>query len=195
MNKTEGRIQAEAFTWFNNEYPHLRGLLYHVPNGEKRDPVTANKLKAMGVVPGVPDIVFHFRQRTYFFEFKKPGGNTSKEQNDIIAQLDLMRFMVWVVDNLEDFKMLVNNIINDTSEQFTLGISREDYFYRHRIFNYLYEMKIGSEESIENLTAKESRNKFIYYVQEFITESYDRLDNFKLRFSNDYKMIIKTKDE
>ena len=32
----------------------------HVPNGEARDPRTASKLKAMGVLPGAADLEFHF---------------------------------------------------------------------------------------------------------------------------------------
>ncbi len=32
----------------------------HVPNGEHRDPRTAAKLKAMGVMPGAADLEFHW---------------------------------------------------------------------------------------------------------------------------------------
>ena len=35
-------------------------LWWHTPNGEHRDPKTAAKLKAMGVLPGVPDLQFHW---------------------------------------------------------------------------------------------------------------------------------------
>src|SRR6187551_2110309 len=35
-------------------------LFWHTPNGEHRDPKTAAKLKAMGVLPGVPDLQFHW---------------------------------------------------------------------------------------------------------------------------------------
>lgn len=34
----------------------------HVPNGEHRDPRTAAKLKAMGVLPGSADLEFHWCQ-------------------------------------------------------------------------------------------------------------------------------------
>lgn len=36
--------------------PEVADLVWHVPNGEKRDAKTAIKLKKMGVKPGVPDI-------------------------------------------------------------------------------------------------------------------------------------------
>ena len=35
-------------------------IMRHVPNGEHRDPRTAAKLKAMGVLPGSADLEFHW---------------------------------------------------------------------------------------------------------------------------------------
>jgi hypothetical protein len=37
-------------------------IFRHIPNGEHRDPRTAAKLKAMGVLPGSADLEFHWRQ-------------------------------------------------------------------------------------------------------------------------------------
>ena len=37
-------------------------LFWHTPNGEVRDPRTAAKLKAMGTLPGVPDLQFHWSE-------------------------------------------------------------------------------------------------------------------------------------
>ena len=37
-------------------------LWWHTPNGEHRDPKTAAKLKAMGVLPGVADLTFHWAE-------------------------------------------------------------------------------------------------------------------------------------
>jgi len=37
-------------------------LWFHCPNGMHRDPKTAAKLKAMGVLPGVPDLQFHWKE-------------------------------------------------------------------------------------------------------------------------------------
>lgn len=194
VKKSEARVQAESFQWFNNSFPHLRGLMYHVPNGELRDPITANKLKAMGVVPGIPDIVFHYRSRTYFFEFKKPNEKPTEDQLDIHKQLDLQRFMVWVVDSQEDFQRLVEAIIEDTSTEITLGLPKEDYIYRHKIFSYLYSMVDGQLELIEDLASDATRKKFMYYVQEFIVEGYDKLDGFEILFTPDYKAIYKKLD-
>ena len=55
---SEEQEQVALFKWAKlqeNVYPALR-LLYHIPNGGKRDKVTAARLKAAGVKAGVPDI-------------------------------------------------------------------------------------------------------------------------------------------
>lgn len=191
--KSEARIQSDCYLWFNNSFPSLRGLLYHVPNGELRDPITANKLKSMGVVSGIPDIVFHHRSKTYFFEFKKPGEDLSDNQKKIHAQLDLHRFIVFVVDNQAEFEKLILAIINDTDEKNTFGMKKEDYFYRHNIFQYLYNMDFDTVINLDNLAKPETRKKFMYYVTEFIVEGFDREDGFELLYTDDYTGIYKQK--
>ncbi|AGO47996.1 VRR-NUC domain containing protein [Cellulophaga phage phi12:1] len=191
QKSSEDRIQADCFDWFNTAYPHLRGLLYHVPNGEKRDPITANKLKAMGVVAGVPDLEFHYHKRTYFIEMKKPGGVVSEAQKKIHAQLDLQGFVVWVVDNMEEFQGIIKSILGDKSNQTTLGLTRADFDYRNGVFNYLYNIKHEEIIDIAPLTKPESRKKFMYYVTEFIVEGFDRLDGFELLFTDDYRGFYK----
>lgn len=54
----EGGAQEMLFRWITyqlDEYPEL-ALLYHIPNGGKRDAKTATILKRQGVKAGVPDL-------------------------------------------------------------------------------------------------------------------------------------------
>ena len=65
---------------------------FHVPNGEHRDKRTAAKLKAMGVLPGVSDLVFLWKEidesefetrkylRVLFLELKLPGKTATEGQ-------------------------------------------------------------------------------------------------------------------
>lgn len=191
--ETEGKLQADCFQWFNNTFPHLRGLLYHVPNGEKRDAITANLLKGKGVVAGVPDLEFHFRAKTYFFEAKKPNGDgvLSKEQKEIHKQLDIQRFIVWVFNDLETFQYLINCILNDNSSQFTFGLTKEDYYYKHKIFDYIYSLGDCEVVRISDVCSDENKGKFINFVTEFIVEGYAGLNGFELLFTPDYKAFYK----
>lgn len=184
--ETEGKIQAGMFQFFHNTYPHLRGLLYHVPNGEYRNKVTAALLTAKGVVAGIPDLVFHYRAKTYFFEIKKPGGTVSPSQKKIHKALDEQRFIIWVIETQEEFEALIKNIILDTSSQYTLGISKEDFFYKHKVFSYLYSLADGELVLIQNVCEDSNKRKFVNFVTEFIVEGYARLDGFEILFTPDY---------
>jgi len=67
-------------------------IMFHVPNGELRDKAAAAKLKAMGTLPGVSDLLFLWKKywedaegsRTalgvLFLELKRPGGKLTIEQ-------------------------------------------------------------------------------------------------------------------
>jgi len=60
----------------------------HIPSGEKRDPVTAARLKRMGVVPGWPDLMFVGPTGwTCWIELKARGGRLSKVQGAIASHL------------------------------------------------------------------------------------------------------------
>lgn len=62
-------------------------LWFHVPNGEKRDARTAGKLKAMGVLAGVPDFVFVMpNAQAAFIELKVGDNGLSSAQIEFRAQ-------------------------------------------------------------------------------------------------------------
>ena len=73
----EHRIQCSCVKWFNLKYPKLKGRLFAVPNGGRRDTVTGGKLKAEGVTAGVSDLILLKSNRDYgalLIEMKKKGG-------------------------------------------------------------------------------------------------------------------------
>ena len=60
-------------------------IFRHYPAGEHRDPRTAAKLKAMGVLPGSADLEFFYRNAAgtpclLFLELKLPGRKCSEAQ-------------------------------------------------------------------------------------------------------------------
>ena len=56
---TEADEQMTLFAWISANEDKHQALCraFHVPNGEYRHPVTAGRLKAMGVRAGVPDVL------------------------------------------------------------------------------------------------------------------------------------------
>lgn len=99
---SEHKEQSMVITWSQiafNKYPAL-GLLHAVPNGGKRDIVTASILKAEGVRPGVPDLCLPVPRGGYhglYIEMKKiKGGTMSDDQKWWIEQLSAQGYRVEV---------------------------------------------------------------------------------------------------
>ena len=73
----ESKLQYEIIQWSQKE----GYFCFHCPNGEKRDKRTANKLMAMGVKAGVPDLIFILPNGvTVWVELKSKKGKLSKVQ-------------------------------------------------------------------------------------------------------------------
>lgn len=79
---SEDRIVSDFNMRLWNQYPRLRELYYHIPNGGLRTPQEARKLQAMGVLAGVPDVhmavpgnIDGKPYHSLYIEFKEPGAN------------------------------------------------------------------------------------------------------------------------
>ncbi|MBR1237871.1 VRR-NUC domain-containing protein [Bradyrhizobium sp. AUGA SZCCT0182] len=63
-------------------------IFTHIASGEKRDQVTAARLKRMGVTAGFPDLVFFGPQgQVCFVELKSRRGRLGEHQADIVSHL------------------------------------------------------------------------------------------------------------
>lgn len=71
--------------WFRGMFPGV--LIYAIPNGEHRAISTGKKLKAEGVVPGIPDL--HIPAWRLWVEMKRvKGGKLSDDQMKMIGHLE-----------------------------------------------------------------------------------------------------------
>lgn len=90
---TEAQEQRCLFEWANlvkQEFEELE-LMYHIPNGGKRDKKTAVNLKREGVKAGVPDICLPVARGQYhglYIELKTSKGKVSKNQKIWLENLD-----------------------------------------------------------------------------------------------------------
>lgn len=81
----EHRLQAACVRWFRLQYPKHSHNLFAVPNGGKRDRVTAAKLKAEGVVAGVSDLILLLPRGPYhglLIEMKTRTGRQAESQRE-----------------------------------------------------------------------------------------------------------------
>jgi len=86
-------------------------LFFHCPNGEQRDPRTAAKLKAMGVLPGVSDLQFHWceidelgrkSRRVLHLELKADAGRQSEAQASFALAVRLLGDEYHIARNIDE---------------------------------------------------------------------------------------------
>lgn len=78
-------------------------IFFHPANGEVRDIRTAAKLKAMGLLAGVPDLVFILPNGLCaFLELKAPGGKLSQTQKAFRTKAEAMGCKYAVAYKMED---------------------------------------------------------------------------------------------
>lgn len=114
----EHRIQCACVQWFSLQHPQLHGRLFAVPNGGRRDAITATKLKAEGVMAGVADLILLKSNRDYgalLIEMKTSQGRQSKSQKQWQCTLCSEEEYKYVVcRSLDDFIREVNDYLKNT---------------------------------------------------------------------------------
>lgn len=101
---TEHAHQTALFCWISTQiaaYPEARWI-YAIPNGGKRDAITAARLKAEGVKSGISDICLPFARQGYhgfYIEMKKPKGKESAEQKEFGAFLTQQGYLYTMCDS------------------------------------------------------------------------------------------------
>jgi hypothetical protein len=105
--KTEHEEQRELVRWFRQTYPAT--LIFAIPNGGARSPATASRLKAEGVVKGVPDL-FIPAWETWIEMKRVKGGSTSLEQDIMHLYLRGLFYTVLVAKGFEDAKQQIEEL-------------------------------------------------------------------------------------
>ena len=96
---SEHTEQAALFEWaaWNQSKDAALNMLYAVPNGGKRDKVTAARMKREGLKAGVPDVVLPVARMGYhgfYLELKVGKNKTSAEQAAWLAALAAEGYLV-----------------------------------------------------------------------------------------------------
>lgn len=106
---SEWEEQCDFVRWFRKTYPSV--LIFHIPNGDLRSKRDGARLKAAGVVPGIPDLFIPSWR--LWIEMKVadvPGearGVVSKEQEERIGQLERAGYTVRICRGSEAAKAAV----------------------------------------------------------------------------------------
>lgn len=106
---SEHMIQAQFVSWFRRTFKGV--LIFAIPNGGKRDVVSAARLKVEGVVSGIPDL--EIPAWGLYIEMKKPGEKLKPNQIKVKKYLEGIGKAVLVFDNLDDAINGVTLWVND----------------------------------------------------------------------------------
>lgn len=109
---SHNQLQQKCFLWAYGTYPQLRKLFWHTPNELPRRPkesdrayvIRLNQRKAIGVVPGVLDLVFYFRCRLYVFDFKVGKDTLSSDQKEFIERVVEQGGEAYEIKSFEQFQ-------------------------------------------------------------------------------------------
>jgi len=102
----EHRAQCAVIAWRDQaviKWPELR-LLHAIPNGGKRDVATARKLRAEGVVAGIPDLCLPVARKGYhglYIEMKAGDKQVTPIQREVGELLEGQGYMVAVCNSAD----------------------------------------------------------------------------------------------
>lgn len=100
---SEDQLQGQCFQWHWNTFPDQRGLLFHV-NQKARNAIEGNRMKAMGVVPGVSDLIY--LRGPLFIEMKTETGVQSKDQQRFQSLVESLGYRYVICRSFEQFQQL-----------------------------------------------------------------------------------------
>lgn len=116
MKHIEDNTQEACVTWFGLQYPLYEKLLFHVPNGGKRDKKEAVRLKKQGVKRGVSDLVLLVANREFnalCIEMKTMDGTQDKGQKEFEKAVKEAGNAYCIARNIHQFMNIINDYLNE----------------------------------------------------------------------------------
>ena len=111
---SEHSEQVKTVSWFRLQYPRLASCLFAIPNGGKRDKITATMLKSEGVLAGVPDLFLMVAKGSYhglFVEMKSLTGRLSQSQKDFKIEAEKQGYLVIVAHGFDEAREQIHGYL------------------------------------------------------------------------------------
>lgn len=124
MRDVEHQIQVACVNYFRLRWRNA--IIFAIPNGGQRNIKVACKLKAEGVLAGVPDLQIPIPRNGYnglFIEMKAgKKGRVSDEQKDVMQRLTDNGYLCKVCRCFDDFQKVVDEYMGAKEREQTLNI-------------------------------------------------------------------------
>lgn len=110
-NKHE-KIQSECFLWLWNTHPKTRGLCHaNINSHPKWNYIDLSILKPTGLLKGVLDLEFYWKNVLYMFDIKTGTDRLKPDQKKIIAAIEAHGGRGYEIRSLEQFQEIILGII------------------------------------------------------------------------------------
>jgi len=107
--ETESKIQQNIIMWYKNNFclnhHNPQNIIFSVPNESKSKRETLQKM-AIGMMPGVSDLIVITSNNVLFIEVKTPSGTQSKNQKRFQSLVENLGYNYYLVRSLEQFKTI-----------------------------------------------------------------------------------------
>lgn len=114
MKYKESDTQIACVQWFRLQFPEFAKLLIAIPNGGKRNIITAKVMKAEGVVAGASDLILLVPKHRYgclCIEMKTKTGVQSENQKQWQKDVEKFGNRYVICRNVDEFIIAVNSYL------------------------------------------------------------------------------------
>lgn len=116
MPKREEEFIQMAVMQYLRMHHRTREVAFHPANERKTSPQHGAKLKAMGVLAGVSDIVLPIPTKLYhglFLELKAPGGKLTATQKLFLKAVNAQGYLGVVAYSTQEAINVIDNYLRD----------------------------------------------------------------------------------
>lgn len=117
MIQREHELQVVCINWFRLAFPQYGKALFAIPNGGARNIIVASKLKAEGVLKGVPDLFLSVPSNGYhglYIEMKVKPNKPSPEQIELMEMYECLGYKCVVCYSSYEFMECVKAYLAKT---------------------------------------------------------------------------------
>lgn len=107
-------IEQQAFIKWAHTHPLIRDLVFHIPNGGRRNRLEGAKLKRMGVRAGVSDLFIPYPahgRHGLWIELKSASGSLSAAQQEWLVKMRALGYGAEVAHGWEGAKAAVERYL------------------------------------------------------------------------------------
>lgn len=105
----EDSLQVAVMDYIRYQYPYI--LAFHVPNGGSRNPIEGSKLKRMGTLAGVSDIILILPNKILCIELKIKPNKQHETQISFQKKVEQIGHLYYVCYDSDAAKKIIDDTI------------------------------------------------------------------------------------